>query len=40
MGELDHSKYDCLCVAILTHGINGKLYATDGDLLAVDTITQ
>lgn len=40
MAGLDHTKYDCLVVAILTHGVNGKLYSTDGDLLSVDAITE
>ena len=37
---LDHSKYDCLLVAVLSHGVNGKLYSTDGDLIPVETVTE
>lgn len=40
MASLDHTKYDCLIVAVLTHGVNGKLYSTDGDLISVETITE
>ena len=40
LGSKNHTKYDCLMVAILTHGINGKLYSTDGDLIPVDTVTE
>ena len=40
MADLNHSKFDCLIVAVLTHGINGKLYSTDGDLIAVEDITS
>ena len=39
VADLDHSKFDCLMVAVLTHGINGKLYSTDGDLIPVDDVT-
>ena len=38
--SLNHSNYDCLVVAILTHGINGKLYSTDGDLIPIDDLTK
>jgi len=27
-------------IAVLTHGINGKLYSTDGDLISVDDVTK
>lgn len=40
VGGLDHSNYDCLLVAILSHGVNGKLYSTDGDLIPVEKITE
>lgn len=40
MGDLDHTKYDCLFVAILSHGVNGKVYSTDGDLIPVETVTE
>ena len=36
----DHSKLSCLVVAILTHGINGEVYGTDGRLIKVDYITK
>ena len=38
MADLDHSEYDCLMVAILSHGINGRVYSTDGDLIEIDDI--
>ena len=37
---LDHTKSDCIIVSVLTHGINGKLYSTDGDLIPVDDFTK
>lgn len=37
---VDHKKFDCLMVAILTHGIKGKLYATDGELIPVEELTK
>ena len=37
---IDHKKFDCLMVAILTHGIKGKLYSTDGELIPVEDITK
>ena len=40
MARKDHSNTDCTIVAILTHGINGRLYSTDGDLIPVDDITK
>jgi hypothetical protein len=40
VAALDHSKFDCLAVAILSHGINGKLYSTDGDLIPVEDVTK
>ena len=40
VASLDQSKFDCLVVAILTHGINGKLYSTDGDLIPVEDLTK
>ena len=39
VADIDHSQFDCLMVAVLTHGINGKLYSTDGDLIPVDDFT-
>ena len=27
-------------VALLTHGVSGKLYSTDGDLLPVENIAE
>ena len=40
VADLDHSEFDCLMVAVLTHGINGKLYSTDGELIAVEEVTK
>ena len=36
----DHTKFDCLVVAVLTHGTKGKLYGTDGRLVPVEEITE
>lgn len=36
----DHTKYDCLVVAVLTHGTKGKLYGTDGRLVPVEEVTE
>ena len=30
VSETDHKIFDCLLIAILTHGVEGKLYGTDG----------
>ena len=40
VAAIDHKKFDCLMVAILTHGKEGKLCGTDGDLVPVKDITQ
>ena len=40
VAKVDHSKFDCLIIAILTHGIEGKLYSTDGDLIPVEEVTK
>ena len=40
VSKLDHSKLDCLIITILTHGIEGKLYSTDGDLIPVEELTK
>lgn len=40
VADIDHSRFDCFMVAVLTHGVNGKLYSTDGDLIAVQDITK
>jgi len=37
---IDHKKFDCLLVAILTHGERGKLYGTDGELIPVEDLTN
>ena len=34
----DHSKLDCLVVAILSHGLNGQIYGSDAKLLSVKEI--
>lgn len=36
----DHIQFDCLLVAVLTHGTKGKLYGTDGKLVPVEEITE
>ena len=40
LSRRDHSAYDCVVVALLTHGISGRLYSTDGDLIAVEDLTK
>ena len=40
VADLDHSRFDCLMVSVLTHGVNGKLYSTDGELISVEEITS
>jgi len=40
VADIDHSGFDCLMVAVMTHGINGKLYSTDGELIAVEDVTK
>ena len=37
---LDHKKYNCLLIAILTHGEQGKLYGTDGKSIFVESLTE
>ena len=32
----NHSTFDCLIVAILSHGIEGHIYGTDEGLLKID----
>ena len=32
VAKMDHSAHDCLIVAILSHGDNGKLYGTDSEV--------
>lgn len=38
--QQDHSALSCLVVAILSHGVNGQVYGTDGQLIKVDTLTD
>jgi len=40
VADIDHKKFDCLLVAILTHGIEGKLCGTDGELIPVEDLTK
>jgi hypothetical protein len=40
LSRRDHTPYDCIVVALLTHGISGRLYSTDGDLLSVEELTK
>ena len=40
VAAIDHKKFDCLMIAILTHGIKGKLYGTDGELIPVEDLTK
>lgn len=40
LSSRDHTQYDCVVVALLTHGISGRLYSTDGDLIPIEDITK
>ena len=40
IADLDHSWFDCLMVAILTHGVSDKLYGTDGKLIPVEEVKK
>ena len=39
VATIDYRQYDCLLVAILTHGVQGKLYGTDGEKIPVEDLT-
>ena len=34
----DHAGRDCVVVNILTHGVEGRLYGSDGDLVPVEEL--
>lgn len=34
----NHSMYDCFIIAILSHGDEGAIYGTDGDLVTLEDI--
>ncbi|XP_065185519.1 caspase-3-like isoform X1 [Sycon ciliatum] len=36
----NHTNYDAVIITILSHGLEGKLYGTDGDLVEVSQITS
>lgn len=38
--DIDHKKFDCLLIAILTHGSEGKLYGVDNESVPVKDLTQ
>lgn len=40
LAQYDHSEYDCVVVSILTHGIEGKLYGSDGNLVEVQKLIR
>ena len=37
---MDHSRYDCIICAILTHGEEGLIYSTDGTIMIKDLTTK
>lgn len=39
VAAIDHKEFDCLMIAILTHGEEGKLCATDGKKFSVEFLT-
>ncbi|XP_065185523.1 caspase-3-like isoform X2 [Sycon ciliatum] len=40
LAKQDHSGRDCVIVSILTHGVEGKLYGSDGNLVPVNDLTE
>lgn len=38
--NLDHSNYDCFVCCILSHGINGGIYGSDGEVIEIHQITS
>ena len=38
--DYDHSQLSCLVVCVLTHGVNGEIYGTDGVLVAVEDLSH
>ena len=40
VSDIDHTMFDCLLVAILTHGDDGKLYGTDSESIPVEDLTK
>ena len=40
ISKIDHTKFDCLLVAILTHGDDGNLYGTDNKPIALKNLTE
>ena len=39
LATLDHSNYDCIIVAILSHGDDGRIYGTDESLIPVQELS-
>ncbi len=37
---LDHSKLKCFVLCILTHGVDGEVYGSDGQLVSIQKITR
>ena len=38
LAQYDHRNYDCVVICILTHGTQGKLYGSNGDLIEVQKL--
>ena len=38
LAQYDHSNYDCVAVCVLTHGVQGKLYGSNGDLIEIQRL--
>lgn len=36
--QQDHAEYDCAVVCLLSHGVEGSIYGTDGQLVEVHLI--
>ena len=40
VSDIDHTMFDCLLVAISTHGNDGELYGTDSESIPVEDLTK
>ena len=40
LSKLNHSSFDCMIVAILSHGIDGAIYGIDEHLVKVEDIVR
>ena len=40
LSKLNHAPFDCLVVAILSHGVDGGIYGTDEQLVKVEDVVK